>query len=359
MASSSFKLPVSSLEGGEILKLFTDLMRDKWTGEAVGGRRYVRIRRMIDWMRGNQYNKATVNGDLLLDDVYKAAHTPSSQFRTVEWEQISKDNCIVMFGLLTVLGYGHLIDVFRRHSMQDYLRKTGDIIRQSLLKDHFESTDSLRVFMDAFERRRWEFSPVEFDLGMDIVLEDRRCVLPFCRRQRINHKGTTAKLYEVAVEEDFVQQSFRVSIQGSKYKDIELGPCYRFAVKSYSEEWQDIYKIEKGAFNKIGNEQDIIKCLGTVQCVEDPQTSDEPKMNPQRRSHNILLEYREHDLNEYFFVQSPPTLGREILDFWEKLFQIADALRRVHNLEKKMNNGNSIKFRGCHADVKPDNILRV
>lgn len=69
-------------------------------------------------------------------------------------------------------------------------------------------------------------------------------------------------------------------------------------------------------------------------------------MNPQRRSHNILLEYREHDLNEYFFVQSPPTLGREILDFWEKLFQIADALRRVHNLEKKMNNGNSIKFRG-------------
>lgn len=224
MASSSFKLPVSSLEGGEILKLFTDLMRDKWTGEAVGGRRYVRIRRMIDWMRGNQYNKATVNGDLLLDDVYKAAHTPSSQFRTVEWEQISKDNCIVMFGLLTVLGYGHLIDVFRRHSMQDYLRKTGDIIRQSLLKDHFESTDSLRVFMDAFERRRWEFSPVEFDLGMDIVLEDRRCVLPFCRRQRINHKGTTAKLYEVAVEEDFVQQSFRVSIQGSKYKDIELGP---------------------------------------------------------------------------------------------------------------------------------------
>lgn len=90
----------------------------------------------------------------------------------------------------------------------------------------------------------------------------------------------------------------------------------------------------------------MIKCLGTVQCVEDPQTSYDPKTNPQRRSHNILLEYGEDDLNEYFFVHSPPTLGREILDFWEKLFQIADALRRVHNLEKKMNNGNSIKFQG-------------
>lgn len=359
MASPSFELPVPSLGGGEILKSFTDRMRDEWTGEAVDGRRYVRTRRMINWMRENRYNEATVNGGLLLDDVYEAAHKPSSQFRPIEWEQISKDNCIIMFGLLTVLGYGHLIDVFRRHSIQDYLRKTDDIIRQSMLEDHFESPDSLWTFMDAFERRRWEFSPAEFDLGMDIVLEDGRCVLPFCHKQRINHKGATAKLYEVAVEEEFVQESFRQSIQGSKYKDKLLGYCYRFAFKSYSEEWQDIYKIEKNAFNGIGNEQDMIKCLGTVQCVEDPQTSYDPKTNPQRRSHNILLEYGEDDLNEYFFVHSPPTLGREILDFWEKLFQIADALRRVHNLEKKMNNGNSIKFQGCHADVKPDNILRV
>lgn len=90
----------------------------------------------------------------------------------------------------------------------------------------------------------------------------------------------------------------------------------------------------------------MIKCLGTVQCVDD-QTSHVPNIDHNQRSYNILLEYGEDDLNEYFIVHSPPTLGREILDFWEKLFQIADALQRVHNLEKKTSNGNSIKrFQG-------------
>ncbi|KAI0451728.1 hypothetical protein F5B21DRAFT_506921 [Xylaria acuta] len=359
MTSPSLEPLASPPEGGEVLKSFTDYMRYQWTGEAVGGRKYVRTRRMIEWMRESESNRATANGGLLLDDVYGAPHKHSSKFPPVDWKQLSNDNCIILFGLLTILGYGHLIDVLQRHSIQDYLRKSGEIIEQNMLKDHFESPTGLQKFMDDFERRRWEFSPVKFDLRMDIILEDRRCVLPFCRRQRINLKGGTAKLYEVAVEEDFVQESLRVAIQGSTYNDPDFGFCYRFAFKSYNEDWKDIYEIEKNAFNGIGTEQDMIKCLGTVECVDDRETSHNPNINPQRRSYNILLEYGEDDLNEYFFVHSPPTLGREILDFWEKLFQIADALRRVHNLEKKMNNGNSIRFEGCHADVKPDNILRV
>ncbi|KAI8951168.1 hypothetical protein F4801DRAFT_578708 [Xylaria longipes] len=359
MESPSLESPAVLLEGGETLKSFTDHMRDQWMGEDVDGRKYVRTRRMIDWMRRSESNREIANGGLLLDDVYEAPQKPSSEFRPVEWMQLSNDNCIILFGLLIVLGYGHLIDEFRRHSIQDYLRQTGDIIEQHMLKDHFESSTSLRKFMNDFERRRWEFSPVEFDLAMDIILKDRRCVLPFCHKQRINHKGATAELYEVAVEEDFVQESLRVAIQSSRYNDPIFGLCYRFAFKSYSEDWQDIYKIEKNAFNGIGSEQDMIKCLGTVQCFDDRQTLHDLNTNPQQRSYNILLEYGEDDLNEYFFVHSPPTLGREILDFWEKLSQIADALRRVHNLEKKMNNGSSIRFEGCHADVKPDNILRV
>ncbi|RWA06079.1 hypothetical protein EKO27_g9026 [Xylaria grammica] len=333
-------------------------MRDQWTGEAVDGRKYVRTRGMVDWMRKSQPNSAA-NGALLLDYVYEAAPTPSHEFYPVEWEQISNDNCIVMFGLLTVLGYGHLVDVFRRHDIRDsYLSNTGHIIKVRMLEGHFKSDESSQEFMSIFEHRRWEFSPVEFYLCMDTDLDTRR-VLPFCRKQRINHKGATAELYEVAVEEDFVQESLRVATQGSKYDDRVLGPCYRFALKSYSEECQDIYKKEKNAFNGIANEQDMIKCLGTIQFTEDPQISYDSTISLQKGSYNILLEYGEDDLNEYFVVHNPPIIDREILDFWENLFQIADALQRIHNLEKKKNDGTPIRFEGCHADVKPDNILCV
>lgn len=223
MTSPALELPAFSLEGG-ILESFNSHMREQWTGKAVGGRKYVRTRRMINWMRTSESKQATVNGGLLLEAVYEAARKPSSElFLPIEWKQISNDNCIIMFGLLTVLGYGHLIDEFARHGIQDYLRKAGFIIEKHMLNCHFQSPDSLRDFMIAFERRRWEFSPVEFGLGMDIVLDDKRCVLPFCHKQRINHKGATAELFEVAVEKDFVQESLRVAIQGSRYNDSVYG----------------------------------------------------------------------------------------------------------------------------------------
>ncbi|KAI1148032.1 kinase-like domain-containing protein [Nemania diffusa] len=149
--------------------------------------------------------------------------------------------------------------------------------------------------------------------------------------------------------------SLRRVLQHSSFRDREFGLCYRFAFKSYSQQYQGFYEIEKNAFNGVMDEKNMIKCLGTVQCVENPQS---PSSTPPR-SYNILLEYGEDDLNEYFIVHSPPTLGSEILDFWGNLFQIAEALRKVHNLETKTNNGNLIRFEGCHADVKPDNILRV
>ncbi|KAI1169526.1 hypothetical protein F4777DRAFT_584828 [Nemania sp. FL0916] len=348
----------SSLEGGETLKMFLRLMRDEWNGTAVDGRRYVRTKRMTDWMKANESIDKIANGGLLLDDVYDTANKPHaprgmSEFPSVKWEQISDEGYIVVFGLLTFLGHGHFINEFRQHRVSDHWLQAPTTIRENMLNDHFRSSQGLQTFIDDFDRHKWEFWPVEFSLDLDLVLSSRHCILPFCHKDPINSKGATAQLFEVAVEEDFVEESLRSVIKGSRYDDSEFGPCYRFAFKSYSQGREDIYKIEKNAFKGIGNEQDMIKCLGTV------ETSNAPGGDPQDRCYNILLEYGEDDLNEYFIVHSPPTLSSEILDFWEKLFQIADALQRVHNLEKKRNNGNSVMFKGCHADVKPDNILRV
>ncbi|KAI0857438.1 hypothetical protein F4860DRAFT_359654 [Xylaria cubensis] len=356
MASQSSTLPVPFQEGGEIWKAFTQNMRLEWTRETVDGRKYIRTRRMIEWMRAAD----PTNGGLLLENVYEAYRKPSRVFLPVEWEEISDGNYIVMFGFLIDLGYGHLIHIFRQHNIQDNdLCKPASPVKRSMLEAKIQNPADLQSFMDNFEHRRWEFGPVEFHQGMDLNLNDGQRVLPFCRRQRINDKGATADLYEVTVEEDFITGSLREVIKGTIYSDKAFGQCYRFAFKSYSEDCEDIFNSEKNAFHGIRYEKNIIKCLGTVKCAQYRQLSDNPKTSEPRISHNILLEYGENDLNEYFCVHSPPVLGREIIDFWENLFQIVDALQRVHNLEQKRKDGTTDWYTGCHADVKPDNILRV
>ena len=52
-------------------------------------------------------------------------------------------------------------------------------------------------------------------------------------------------------------------------------------------------------------------------------------------THNILLEYAECDLAEYFAEQLPPVFQTEIVSFWKALFEVADALERIHNLENE------------------------
>lgn len=48
---------------------------------------------------------------------------------------------------------------------------------------------------------------------------------------------------------------------------------------------------------------------------------------------NILLEYGDLDLEEYFFERLPPAFADEILGFWQDLFEVGDAIKGVHNLE--------------------------
>ncbi|KAJ3578538.1 hypothetical protein NPX13_g2029 [Xylaria arbuscula] len=329
--------------GSEIREAFNERMGRQWTGVTVDGRNYVRTRRMIEWLRdiNSSWATTTTNGGLLLEYVYE----PLYEFRPIEWDQISNDDYIVMFGFLTHMGYGQLIDVFRQYSIRDIdLRKPNTILRESMLKEKFGSLSDMQTFIENFERQRWEFSPIEFKLGIDLNFNDEQVILPLCRRQQINSKGATAALWEVVVEEDFVDENLRKAIECTKYDDRNFGTCYRFAIKSYGRKWEDNYNSERNAFHGLRDEENMIKYLGTVKRAQ---------------SYDILLEFGEDDLNQYFVVHSPPALGQEIIDFWENLLQVVDALQRVHSLEQKRKDGSIHWYMGCHADVKPDNILRV
>ena len=85
----------------------------------------------------------------------------------------------------------------------------------------------------------------------------------------------------------------------------------------------------------------MVKYLGDYGHQEAQQTSPGSDLNGRKSeetsvvTHNILLEYGDCDLDEYFAQRLPPVFRTEIESFWQSLAEVADALNGVHNLEDK------------------------
>lgn len=70
-----------------------------------------------------------------------------------------------------------------------------------------------------------------------------------------------------------------------------------------------------------------------VQCISCYSVSDSGKNESSKtldETFNILLEFGELDLDEFFADSDPPAHPLEIIGFWEELSKVADALQRVH-----------------------------
>ena len=111
-----------------------------------------------------------------------------------------------------------------------------------------------------------------------------------------------------------------------------------------------MYDNEKNAFIALCHNKGMVKYLGDYghqeprQCQPlpsvDGHTSEETLVN----TYNILLEYGEYDLDEYFAQRLPPVFRTEIATFWKSLFEVADAVDGIHNLENE--DGAVRKFHG-------------
>jgi len=97
------------------------------------------------------------------------------------------------------------------------------------------------------------------------------------------------------------------------------------ALKTYPKSRRDDFEAEEEALtelNEAGTQESIIRYLGSYRCVEaDGNTT-----------FNLLLEWAQFDLDEYFLELPPPSTSDEITAFWGNLFKTAEALRSIHNL---------------------------
>ena len=93
-----------------------------------------------------------------------------------------------------------------------------------------------------------------------------------------------------------------------------------FVLKEYSTiDAQKYYDNETSAFNKIGPHPHIITYYGSF---------------ARGGTFNVILEYADQGtLKEFFEKQLRPSSGDGIIRFWEGLFQLIDALWRIHNAD--------------------------
>jgi hypothetical protein len=112
------------------------------------------------------------------------------------------------------------------------------------------------------------------------------------------------------------------------------------ALKSYPSEQIDVFEWERIAFVGLRGQKGMVQYLGDYSFDD---TDDRAS-----RTYNILLEFGELDLDEFFADEHsyPPVLTPEIVDFWQSLFEVAEALKRFHNLEYRNDDGVTAHYHG-------------
>jgi hypothetical protein len=126
----------------------------------------------------------------------------------------------------------------------------------------------------------------------------------------------------------------------TKYRRILISSqLYTFAVKTFKTGNGEYWESEKESFEGLEDHKRMIRYLGEFEYefhYPSPggSTSRSPT-EPVESSYNIVLEYGNYDLAEYFVDFHPPVTFHEILRFWTDLIEIPRELRDLHNLKRK------------------------
>jgi serine/threonine protein kinase len=119
-------------------------------------------------------------------------------------------------------------------------------------------------------------------------------------------------------------------------------------MKTYPNKHRQIYNREVAAFVGLNqfeqHHPNVIRCFGTFMESDDTGAP----------TYNLLLEYADYDMIEYFADTSAPTKPEETNILWKQLLGVAEGLRSFHTGLVK---GKDLSHVGFHFDLKPENIL--
>ncbi|EXJ79744.1 serine/threonine protein kinase [Capronia epimyces CBS 606.96] len=333
------------------------MLLNEWYHDAACGRQFVNYFKLLDWMTKTDTNEKGKNVARLLRELHQLKAQKPLFFDSSVKIATEEDFALRVFGILLELDRGDFIHAFSRANIVDkHLAVAPQCyvhLAQELNNEGLSALEAKDLIED-FDHKRWSFIPVTISYNMSRSLHDGQWVLPFLKKERINGKGGTADVYQVLVQEYFIDPVLRDAIKKSRFHDKDYGWCYQLALKTYSPRNKDFFEWEKVAFKGLRGQPGMVQYLGDYVFEEIPN-------EPESWTYNILLELGELDLDEFFADQHsyPPVRTPEIIAFWSALFKVAEAIKRLHNLERRDEDGVTEKYHGWHADIKLDNILRV
>ncbi|KAK6824952.1 hypothetical protein PG987_012446 [Apiospora arundinis] len=316
---------------------------------------------IVKWMRQKNGKTGLTNLSALLSAAQDSGHHLRNQpgrLKASDLGKIGRESYIV-FAILLNLDCGFLIRTFQRFGITDGNLSNEGLSNLDALKEDLQqsSVSDVNKLLNMFDDMRFMFQHVVMDLNTPTVYSDRRrgrWISPFCRRQLINNKGGTAQVWQVSVQDRFLSTGLKERLKRSEYNDPVYGKCYSMALKTFTSENKHVFNQEKLNYSAVEGLAGMVQYLGEYEV--DEETDGQRVV----RTWNLLLEFGDLDLEELFFSpKDPPSAFDTILGFWEALSKVAEAVERIHNLEAHRDSGDSVRYHGWHADIKPDNILRV
>ncbi|KAH0271672.1 hypothetical protein KCU91_g7231, partial [Aureobasidium melanogenum] len=303
---------------------------------------FIKTGLLVSWMRDVKLSKS--NGELLLEEINPIKTPLHSSASTI------LNDSILVFSLLIKEKHGRLIHIFHRAGFDDVkLRNTKHSmlddkdLRHAHTKHSMGYPSTFEKLVEDLESSRWEFFPHFLGPKLENKEFGNKLYIPFCRQEAVTQLGATAVVYVAIIQEYFVADEVRAYL-GPLIDGESYGPCYRLAINRISDTRWNEYIQERRAFKGIRDKKGILRCLGSYNFVD----------NQGKTHYNILLEFADLNLHEFFMDFDPPQLAEEVNSQWAELCEIASAIETLHNFEY-----DGARWLGWHGDIKPRNLLRV
>lgn len=146
---------------------------------------------------------------------------------------LNGDNCCVLvFSILVMKDCGRLVLLFQSAGITDK-RLEEPTYDQSKLRETLEKHGiaNIHKIMEQFDREKRAFCPVSLSFRMDRDFHSG-LILPFCDLRKVNEKGGTASVFQVAVQKEFVCDEIKKHLgnpfQFGQYGEVGPIECIRF-----------------------------------------------------------------------------------------------------------------------------------
>ena len=184
-----------------------DSQLDRYTLKAICGRDFVRIGKLKEWLEAPSPKRDKTHLDILLPK-----HHDSPQ-HLVSHADLIENNGLVVFIILIVLGQAEHLKLFMREEINDSQLPIDFVTLGKKIQSGVPDADSLA---GQFCAAQWKFCPATFEDGYQRNYPESR-ILPIRRKEIINKKGATARLWQIEVLEEFVGEKLRSAVPTLRY----------------------------------------------------------------------------------------------------------------------------------------------